>query len=134
MAILVVSLILENSLSEPRWIDGTYVLRLRGVGAFDVAQRRICLNDTGLYEVVQAEQVLVVAEAVEISSAKWQSAKVLSNGGKEGLCGGDAEGDVRSIFALGVVRCFHLRNSPLAGSTEEREWQGEGKDINAHHL
>ena len=110
------------------------MFRLRGIGAFDVAKRRICFHDTGLHKVVQTEQVLVVAEAVEVPPAERQSAEVLGNGGEEGFCGGDAESDVGGILAHGVMGCFHLHKGVLAGSSGRREELWEGENGNAHHL
>lgn len=81
---------------------------LCGIAALDVAKWGIRLDDARRDEVVEAQQVLVVTEAVEVAPAEGQGAEVLVDGGEEGACAGDAEGDVGRVFALGVVGCFHL--------------------------
>lgn len=87
----------------------TYVLALRGVAALYVHERRVRLYDARLDEVVEAQKVLVVTEAVEVAAAKGEGAKVLCDGVEEGFGRGDAQRDVRGVGVLCVVRGFHLR-------------------------
>jgi hypothetical protein len=43
---------------------------LRSVTALDIAQRWVCFHDTCRDQVVQAEQVFIVAQAVEVPPAE----------------------------------------------------------------
>jgi hypothetical protein len=88
--------------------DITYVFALRSVAPLDIAQRGVRLDDAGGDEVVEAQQVLVVAEAVEVAAAEGEGAEVLGDGGEERAGRGDAEGHVGRVVTLGVVGGFHL--------------------------
>lgn len=61
-------------------IGETHVFTLCRVAALDIAQRWVRLDNTSANQVVQTQEVLVVAQAVEISPAERQGAKVLGNG------------------------------------------------------
>lgn len=65
----------------------TYMFTLRSVAALNIAKGRVGLYDTGRDEVIETEQVLIVAEAIEIAPAEGQGAEVLGDGVEQRLCG-----------------------------------------------
>lgn len=96
--------ILANSLLENSGAsNGTDVFTLCRVASLDIAQRRVRLDDTSANQIVQAQEILVVTQAVQISPTERQSAKVLGNGVEQRLCRRDTEGDFGSIGSLGVM-------------------------------
>ena len=66
--------------------DATYMFTLRRVTALDIAQRRIRFHDTRADQVVQAQEVLIMAHAVKIPPAERQGTKVLGDGAEQRLC------------------------------------------------
>jgi hypothetical protein len=62
------------------------VFKLSSIAPFDVTERRISLNNSRFDKIVQAEKVFLLAEAVQVPSAKWQSAKVFVDDVKECAC------------------------------------------------
>ena len=70
-------------------VDGsvaTYVFTLCCITALDIAKRGVGFDNTRADQVVQAQEVLVMAHAIEIPPAERQSAEVLGNGVEERLC------------------------------------------------
>ena len=63
-----------------------YVFTLCCITALDIAKRGIGLDNTRADQVVQAQEVLVMAHAIEIPPAERQSTEVLGNGVEECLC------------------------------------------------
>jgi hypothetical protein len=62
------------------------VFKLSSITPFDVTERRISLNNSRFDKIVQAEKVFLLTEAVQVPSAKWQSAKVFVDDVKECAC------------------------------------------------
>lgn len=52
------------------------------VTTLDVAQRGVSLDDTRTDQVVQAQEVLVMAQSIEVPPAERQSTEILRNGVK----------------------------------------------------
>ena len=84
------------------------MLQLRRIASLDVYQRRIRLHDPTGHKVVQTQQILVLAETVEIPTAEGECAEVLGDGVEEGAGAGDAQGDGGGVDAFGVVGRFEL--------------------------
>lgn len=64
----------------------TYVFTLCRITALDIAQRGIGLDNTRADQVVQTQEVLVMAHAIKIPPAERQGTEVLGDGVEECLC------------------------------------------------
>lgn len=89
------------------------MLELGRVAALDVDKRRVRLDDAGADKVVEAEEVLVLAEAVEVPPAEGQGAEVLGDDVEQAAGGGDAEGYGGGVNAFCVMRSFELEGQAL---------------------
>lgn len=85
------------------------MLELCSVGALDIAQRRVCLHDATLNEVVETKEVLLMAKTVQVPATERQGTEVLVNGGEKVLGRRDAQRHLGSVDTPGVVRGLHLR-------------------------
>jgi hypothetical protein len=56
------------------------VLKLRSITSLDITEGWVRFHDARRDQMVQAEQVFVQSQSIQISSAPWQSAKVLVDG------------------------------------------------------
>jgi len=90
-------------LSHPTLIFRTYMFTLRRITPLNIAQRRIRLNNASTNQIIQAQQILVVSQTVQISPTERQCAKVLCDTVEQSFCGGDAQGDFGRVAAFGVV-------------------------------
>ena len=61
------------------------MLILRRIAAFDVAERRVRLDNACADEVIESEQVFVLTQAVQVAPAPGQGTKVLGNDVEEAL-------------------------------------------------
>jgi hypothetical protein len=64
----------------------TYMLALCRVTALYIAQRRVGLDNTRADQVVQTQEVLVMAHTVKIPPAERQGTEILGDGVEECLC------------------------------------------------
>lgn len=107
------------------------MLKLRRVRPLDVDERRIRLDDAVLDQMVQAQQVLVVAQAVQVAAAEGQGAKVLVDAAQQGLCRVDAQGHLGRVDAARVVRRLHV---VVDVALARRAKRLDGEDFALFHL
>lgn len=88
--------------------DQDRVLHLGHVGAFHVAQGRVRLYKVVVHEVLQSSEVPRLAAVVKPPPAKSQRAEVLLDGREQQLRALDAQGDVRRVENLHVMRAFQI--------------------------
>lgn len=86
----------------------SYMFKLRSVRPFDIAQRRIRLYDPARNQVVQPQEVLVLAQAVQVPPTKRQGAKVLVDDVEDVFRGCQTQGDVGYVEVSCVVGYFQL--------------------------
>jgi hypothetical protein len=56
------------------------MLKLGSIASLDIAEGWICFHNAGRDQMVQAKQIFVQSQSIQISSAPWESAKVLVDG------------------------------------------------------
>ena len=74
------------SVDYPRQHQATYVLKLSGVRALDIAKRWIRFHDAARHQMVQAQQVFVLAKSVQVTPAKGQRTEILRDRVQQALC------------------------------------------------
>lgn len=87
------------------------MLKLRSVTALLIHQRWVSLDNALVDQVVQAEKILVLAEAVEVTATKWQSTEGLLNYAQDVLGRGEAKVDLSHVWVETVVGTFELDGS-----------------------
>jgi len=89
------------------------MLELRRVTALLVHQRRIRLHDALRHQIVQPEQVLVLAQTVEVAPAEGKRAEGFVDHVQEVLGRGEAQVDVWRVGGFGVVGALELTGVSL---------------------
>ncbi len=84
------------------------MLKLCSITALLVHQWWICLDNTLVDQVVQAQQVLLVAQTVEITTAEWKSAERFVDNLEDVPRRRQAEVNLWRILGNGVMRTFEL--------------------------
>ncbi len=104
------------------------MLELCSVRPFDVAQRRVGLDDAARHEVIQlecqqvlppfertyAQQILVLPQPIQIAPAEWEGTKVLGDDVEQVLGRRKPEVDVGGVGLFGVVGRLELGKSVYA--------------------
>lgn len=55
-----------------------------------------------------AQQILFLAQTIQVPSAEWQGSKVLIDDAEELARGRYSQRNIRSVYSLCVVRCLQL--------------------------
>ena len=94
------------------------MFQLSRITTFDIAKRWISFHDARFDQVVQAEEIFVLAKAVQISPAEWQGTKVFVDDIEQCASAGHSKSHLRSISSFGVVGTFQLEHSVSARGVE----------------
>ena len=109
------------------------MLELRRVTPLDITQRRIALHDPTLDQIIQAQQVLLLPQPIQIPATKGNRAEILLDHAEQAAGGGDAERDVGRVGAERVVADLGGIVEDVAAAADGAEGL-DGEDLVLLHL